>query len=231
MRGCAFLFLLATMACGPKLEVPPELQGDAEALPIEGRAADPFEVSELHVGPYVAHKIQRGFASQLVTDTRFGPASLDLAMFPQNESYSFVLQGEKEGADWPSVCTTSQGEKAGGIALGPLGGAANHLTCICGDPAAKTAWRLEMMSDDKGPRGLYVSGEKSYRIASAQVPDQANRKRKILTGFLVSAKNQHLAAIDIADGGSLWLAKSLSAADRDAITCAAVALLLREPAK
>jgi hypothetical protein len=231
MKAPVAPLLLLLTACGPKLEVPPELEEDAEALPIEGRAADPFTMAELRVGPYVAHKIQRGFASQLVTDTRFGPASLDLATFPQNESFSFVLQAAQGGSDWPSVCTTTQGEKAGGIALGPLGSAANHLTCICGDPSAKTAWRLEMMTDDKGPRGLYISGEKSFRVASSHVPDQANRKRKIMTGYLVSSRDQHLAAIDIADGGSLWLARSLAKADRDAIACAAVALLLREPVK
>jgi hypothetical protein len=225
------IIAVALAACGPKLEVPPELEGEADALAVEGRAADPFTIAELRVGPYLARRIRRGFESELVAEGRFGAATLDLAGFPPDESFSFVLDPKSEGGDWPSVCTTAQSDRHGGVALGPLGSAANHLTCICGDPASKIAWRLELMTDDKGPRGVFGSGEQSFRIQSSYVADEANRKKRILTGYLVSRGGRPLAAVDIAAGGAVWVAKSLDGRDRDAVACAAVALLLREPSR
>ena len=212
-------------ACAPaRLAVPAPL-ASAPRLTVEGRQGDQRSPT-LQFGAWRVSDVRRSWVRGSGLDVRGGTIGLDLDRATQR--YSFRV-AEGSGGSWEAECRAAY--RHDGVAL-PVGTLATdeqgRLECRFA-PASGPAWTLVTRQRfDRMPEGLLLAGEDTLRVRGLDRFAGAVPTRGLQVGWLLLAGEGPVAAVELPNGGAVWIDTPPNAPYRRALGAVAAALLLHE---
>lgn len=220
--GVLALLVHAAAACAPAtMKVPGELAA-AERAVVTGRGG--FERSPVEFAEFKAVGLDRSWTRG--SGVSAGGSSVTGAREKGRQTYGFrVLSGEREVTSVSCEARAFR-QKVGlpsdiEIDISSRAG----LECHAPEGSRLGAWTLLLDSKrDRPLQGYLAHGDDSFDVAA-----QATGSRLMpgeTRGFVIRRGDAVVAAVETVNAGAVWLEPSLTAADRDLLAGAALALLL-----
>lgn len=216
---------VALGACAPaRLAVPAPLAATPR-LVVNGRQGDQ-RATTLTFGAWRVSDVRRSWVSGSGLEVSSGRVGLDLDRATQR--YAFRVAEGSAGA-WEGTCAVHV--RHDGVVL-PVGTLATeeHSRLECRIvPSGGPAWTLVTHGRyDRMPEGLLTRGEDTLHVAGLDRFVGAVPTRGLLAGWVIRAGRAPVAAVEVANGGAVWMDPPQDRDYRRAIGAAAAALLLHE---
>lgn len=229
-RRCSVLAMAIAMtaalgACAPARLAVPEPLASAPRLSVHGRQGDQRSPT-LQFGPWRVSDVRRSWVRGSGLDVRGGAIGIDLDRATQR--YTFRATEERAGT-WEGDCRSAY--RRNGVVL-PLGTLATdeqaRLECRF-TPVSGASWTLVTRQRfARLPEGVLVAGEDTLRVRGLDRLVGAVSTRGLLFGWLLLAGEGPVAAVELPNGGAVWIDTPPNAPYRRALGAVAAALLLQE---
>lgn len=207
-----------------RMAVPPQLQDQGVALPVERsmwRGA--FVKEDMLFGPYQVHQVQRGWTQKQGFQTSFG------GQHHASQRYSFQLQKGTHGT-WQGRCRASAKETN----IRPLipiriGEQREALRCSLRYQKNGQRWMMMVRNQaERSPQGWLLSNGSRIRIQGNHSIAGSEFPMAQPSGYLFRLDGQVIAAVDVLGKGVVWFRKDTPSPYKHVIATASAALLLHQ---
>jgi hypothetical protein len=219
-RFIFYIGLAAITACTPgRMASDPRLEADSDQYRVTERPVA-FSGGDLVFGPYRATRINRSFVSK-TSDSTLGFTSNKVE---QDFRYHFKGQGS-----WKAACIVESGNLEYKVVSG---GFFADIHCKFVPLDNKTNSTTELMFDIGGEtsgtaRGKFTIGSHTIEVAANHSVEGTSLRLSQHSGYYFYLDGNPVAGVDtIAVEGPVWLNRTLTADEKDAIGLVVVALLL-----
>jgi len=218
----AALIGLTLSGCKPaRMDEGQQLQEQAQDLTVQGRGA--FD-QDFRFGPYAVTGIRRDWTER----TAWGVFGFQDAQARQR--FEFRLAG---ASDWVGHCATGLDEKTLRGLVGErsevkmqLASDTTFVGTFTGAPGRTWRMVLTRATGEQVMKGFLTDEETTLRVEGTRKLAGTSMPLGQASGYFFSQGDVQLGAVDVINDGRVLLAPTGSTATREAVACAASALLL-----
>jgi hypothetical protein len=222
LAGLLLLSLLGSGCTPAMMAVPPGLRSKTDSMPITYKG-HLFSRKQILFGDYVADDVIRGMrvgGSVRLMGVRVGGAK---------QGYSFELLRGRSNKAWKTRCIINI--QVGGVAIGGLSVTARRrrLNCSMISPNGQRKWMLNFGFRDRrsnNREGDILMGKRLIRIAPNFYLKGQNSPMYSPSGFVFRFRGRTIGAVDVLNGGVVYIRRDLPPGLRRAVSMASIAMLL-----
>ena len=239
MAGQLLTVAVALSLCGcgvAHMALPQDLQSETSALSVEGRYLLIFNDS-LEFGPYRVTDIDRGWTTSEGYSLSIG--EFEFGGSESHQSYAFSMaEPDRPGRHVECTTTSDMSDmETDGFLGGRFGvefSSDQHLLCTLtqdgGGNPARLAMARSASAGDTALHGVLADGDTRIDISGTHRLDATSLRSGSPSGYIFEMDGRPVGAVEVINGGTVWLNDSLTPEARSAMAAASAVLLLYQDA-